>query len=118
MKRGLSFGFLVSIILLSACGQQGEILEQEGIIVEIKDNQDKWNQILVVSNINEGDIVNKTTDELIEMAQGKDGAYYSLEPSMYEKLEVGTHVIVYWNRNQELSEPPQREAEKIDVVSK
>lgn len=112
--------FILLVIMLSACGQQqveessnNSHLQQEGIIVGIKGHQ-----ILVVPNIEKEDISNKTTDELNEMAQKKDGAYYSLYPGMYEELEVGAHVIVYWNGNQEESDPPQRVAEKIDIVSK
>ena len=122
MKKALFYILLVCI--LSACtGQQEQssnnsLLEQEGVIVEIKENQDRWNRILVVPNINEEDISSKKNDELIELAQEKEGAYYGLEPEKFEELEVGTHVIVYWNGSQEDSDPPQRRAEKIEIISK
>src|SRR5699024_7473799 len=82
LKRILYLILLVSI--MSACSNGTSLLKQEGIIVEINERQDRWNQILVVPNISEDDISNKTTTELMEMAQENDGAYYSLEPGEYE----------------------------------
>lgn len=119
LKRGLFIILLVGI--LSACGQQEQSnntpsLKQEGIIVDIVKNQNKWNQILVVPNVNEKAISNKTKNELVKIAQEKEGAYYSLKPGKYEELAVGTHVIVYWNGLQLDSNPPQRKAEKIKII--
>ena len=47
-------------------------------------------------------------NELIKIAQEKGGAYYSFETGKHEDLEVGAHVIVYWNGQQLDSNPPQR----------
>lgn len=119
LKRILYLFLILFVGITGACSQEHSSNEtSEGIIVEKVERQDRWNQILVVPNISKDDISNKTTVELIEMAQENDGAFYSLEPGEYEKLEVGTNVIVYWNGDQEDSDPPQREAKKIDVVSK
>ena len=123
LKRVLYLFLILLVSIMGACGQEQSsndtsLLEQEGIIVEVKEHQGRWNQILVVPNISEDDISNKTTAELIEMAQENDGAYYGFGPGEYEEFRVGTHVIVYWNGDQEDSDPPQREAQKIDVVSK
>ena len=112
----IALGFLIA-----GCGQEETNLEhQEGIIVGIKekDYQDGWSQILVVPNISGEDISNKNNNELIKLAQEKGGAYYGFETSKYEELEVGAHVIVYWNGSQEDSSPPQRGLYKIDIVSK
>ncbi|MFJ8089308.1 DUF3221 domain-containing protein [Lysinibacillus sp. NPDC095746] len=121
MKKGIFI--ILFVCILSACTQQGNknnssLEQQEGIIVDIKENQNGWNQILVVSNVSEGDISNKKADELIKMAQEKDGAYYGFEPGKYEELEVGTHVIVYWDGSQLDSNPPQRGLEKVEIISK
>lgn len=126
MKKLLALSVALSF-LLAGCGQEqanntknksSSLEQQEGIIVDIKENQDGRSQILVVPNISEEDISNKKDDELIKIAQEKDGAYYSFKTGKYEELEVGAHVIVYWNGNQLDSDPPQRGIEKVDVVSK
>lgn len=119
LKRILYFFVILLFGLMSACSQElnsndAPLLDQEGIIVEIKEHEDDmWNQILVVPNISEDDIDDKTTETLIEMAQENDGSYYSLEPGKYDELEVGITVIVYWNGDQNDSNPPQREAKKL-----
>nr|WP_269135805.1 DUF3221 domain-containing protein [Sporosarcina cyprini] len=92
--------------------------QQEGIIVDIKENQNGRSQILVVPNISKEDISNKEEEELIKIAQENDGAYYGYETGKYKELEVGTYVIVYWNGNQLDSDPPQRGIERVDAVSK
>lgn len=123
MKRILLFAitFLISIILLAGCGDdtnRDNLETQEGTIVEIKENEDSWDQILIVPNATDEDISDKEDDELRELAQENDGAYYGLEPGKYEELEVGTHVTVYWNGDQTDSDPPQREAKDMDISSK
>ena len=126
MKKLLTL-FVALSFLIAGCGQEQEnnaedkgstSKQQEGIIVDIKETQDGRSQILVVPNISEEDISNKKEDELINLAQEKDGAYYSFETSKYKELEVGAHVIVYWNGEQLDSDPPQRGIDKVDVVSK
>lgn len=90
--------------------------KHEGIIAEIKENPDECNQIFVISNANADDIINKTINELMEITLKNDGAYYSFKANEYEKMKVGTEVIVYWNGYQEDSDLPQRNVESIDVV--
>ncbi|MBB4825071.1 hypothetical protein HNO89_002297 [Sporosarcina luteola] len=126
MKKRLALSVALSF-LIAGCGQEqanntenysSSLKQQEGIIVDIKKNQDGRSQILVVPNTNEEDISNKKDDELIKIAQEKDGAYYSFETGKYEELEVGAHVIVFWNGSQLDSDPPQRGIIKVDVISK
>lgn len=113
MLRSILFlTFLV--IVLGACGQR-EV--HEGIIAQIKEGRNELNQILIISNIDEGDIANKNNEELMNVAQENDGAYYSFKPTDYESLEVGMQVIIYWNGNQDDSAPPQRDAESVDIDS-
>ena len=108
MKKLLALSVTLSF-LVAGCGQEqanntenksGSLEQQEGIIVDIKENQGGRSQILVVPNISEEDTSNKKDDELIKIAQEKDGAYYGFETGKYEELEVGAHVIVYWNGDQ------------------
>lgn len=115
--------FILFVFVLCACEQQGESnnnlssnnipLEQhQGIIVEKKDNQ-----VLVLSNTDEENITNNTVDELIIMAQEKDGAYYNVTAEEYNDLKVGAHVVIYWNGSQLDSDPPQRGVEKMEIIS-
>ena len=121
MKKLLAFSIVLSF-LVAGCGQEKtnstNFEQQEGIIANIKENQNGRGQILDVPNISEEDISNKKEEELIKIAQEKDGAYYGFEMDKYEELEVGAHVIVYWNGTQLDSNPPQRGLEKVDVISK
>ena len=126
MKKLLAL-FVALSFLIAGCGQEqpndaedkgSTSKQQEGIIVDIRETQDGRSQILVVPNISEEDISNKKEDELINLAQEKEGAYYGFETSKYKELEVGAHVIVYWDGAQLDSDPPQRGIEKVDVVSK
>lgn len=126
MKKLLTL-FVALNFLIVGCGQeqannaQGKnstSKQQEGIIVDVRETQDGWSQILVVPNISEEDISNKKEDDLINLAQEKEGAYYGFETSKYKELEVGAHVIVYWDGAQLDSDPPQRGIDKVEVVSK
>ncbi|GAB0169060.1 DUF3221 domain-containing protein [Lysinibacillus sp. CTST325] len=118
MKKLLALAIALSF-LIAGCGQEATNLEhQEGIIVDIKELSDGINQILVVPNVLHEDISNKKLDELIKLAQEKGGAYYSFEIGKYVDLQVGTHVIVYWDGSQLDSNPPQRGLDKVDIISK
>lgn len=126
MKKLLTL-FVAWSFLLASCGQEetnnaqdkdSTSNQQEGIIVDIRETQDGWSQLLIVPNISEEDIYNKKENELIHLAQEKGGAYYSYETSKYKELEVGAHIMVYWNGAQLDSDPPQRGIEKVDVVSR
>lgn len=109
---------------------KSDTLEQhEGIIAEIDKTQDAaghghqgWYSILLIPNLDDVDILNKTEEELIEIAQKNKGAYYSVSPEMHDELEidVGMKVIVYWDLNvgEGESDPPVRDAEKIHITSK
>ncbi|ARJ37742.1 hypothetical protein SporoP8_01885 [Sporosarcina ureae] len=118
---------LLTLFVVAGCGKdqannmedkRSSLEKQEGIIVDIRATEDGRSQILVVPNISEDDISDKNDDELIKIAQEKDGAYYGFETGKYEELEVGAHVIVYWNGNQADSDPPQRGIEKVDIITK
>jgi hypothetical protein len=75
--------------------------------------------MLLISDIQATDILNKTEEELVKLSQENGGAYYGVNPAMYDELEldIGVKVIVYWNGNQGDSDPPIREAEKIEILS-
>ena len=117
--------FILLIVLLTGCSlglenrkENNSLEQQEGIIASIRENQDGWNQILVIPNVDEADISNKTEEELIQIAQENNGAYYGFKSDRYDNLKVGTEVIVYWDGSQLDSDPPQRGIEKVDVLSK
>ena len=120
MKKLLAL-FIVLSFLVAGCGQEQtkktDLEQQEGIIVDIREHQNGRNQMLVVPNITEEDISNKRLNELIRLAQEKDGAYYSFEIGEYKELEVGARVIVYWNGFQLDSNPPQRGLKKLEIIN-
>lgn len=116
--------------LLSACGQQenNDTVYQEnheGTIVKIEETDTEGNSyngryyLLVISDIQNINFLDKTEDELIKLAQEKDGAYYNVNSEVHEKLnlELGTQIVLYYN-GQGDSDPPVRDAEKIEVIAK
>jgi hypothetical protein len=111
------------MIILSACGQQNQKIDdnslekQEGIIAQKNERSDRNNQVLLIPNISEEDLVNKTVNQIITMAQEENGAYYSVTDEVFDEIELGTHVIIYWNGDQQKSDPPQRESKKIEIIS-
>ena len=118
MKKLLGLAIALCFLIVG-CGKEETNLEhQEGLIVDIKVQPGWGNQMLVIPNITEEDISNKKLDELIKLAQEKGGAYYGFDVDKYEELEVGDHVIVYWDGSQLDSNPPQRGVDKVDIISK
>lgn len=118
---------LIAVIFLAvACGQEestnpgngsDSLEKQEGLIVEIRKTEEDWRQILVVPDVNEEEIANKSEEELMKIAQDKKGAYYGFEKDEYKELEVGMYVIVSWDGLQLDSDPPQRGIEKVEIIS-
>ncbi|RPF55491.1 DUF3221 domain-containing protein [Aquisalibacillus elongatus] len=95
------------------------MFKQEGIIVMKKFRQiDEERQLLVIPNIDQDDMKDKTKIELEVMAQEKEGAYYHVSEEKFNELNVGSQIIVYWEYPELHSDPPQRGAEIIEVVSK
>ncbi|TMN22056.1 hypothetical protein [Lentibacillus cibarius] len=126
MKKGLLFLFLALSITLIACGQEEDIDtldKHKGTIVSIeKKNEDSdsfegWYFMLVISDVKDVNISKKDDDELKELAKEKDGAYYNVPPTIYKSsdLKVGNQVVAYFDKeSQAESNPPVRDAEKID----
>ena len=117
MKKLLGFAITLSF-LIAGCGKEETLKQQQGLIVDIKVQPGWGNQMLVIPNVTEEDISNMKMNELVEFAQEKGGAYYGFDVDKYEELEVGDHVIVYWDGPQFDSSPPQRGLDKIDILSK
>ncbi len=127
MKKGL-FLFLILLITLSACGQEEgnetkTFDKHKGTIVSIEeknkegDSFEGWYFMLVISDVKDVNISEKNDDELKELARKKDGAYYNVPPDIYKNsdLKVGDQIAVYFDKEaQGESDPPVRDAEKID----
>lgn len=129
LKKVLLITLLACI--LGACGQQVNENsnntsyegKHEGIIVKIEKPDGEGNPykgsyyMLVVSDVENINITDKSEEELITLAQESDGAIYIVNPDMYEDLDldIGTQIVLYYN-GQGDSDPPVREAGKIDVV--
>ena len=109
---------IVCSFLLVACGKEDIVLEQhEGMIAQIVDSGNERAQMLVIPNVVEQDIANKTVEELIQLARDKDGAFYTFELAKFDGLMVGTHIIAYWSGTQLDSDPPQRTLENVEILS-
>ncbi|WP_431804540.1 DUF3221 domain-containing protein [Halobacillus andaensis] len=117
MKKILLFLFITLVI--SACSYQEQNVDktslekQEGIIALKKERDERSKQILLIPDVKEEDVNNKTESEMIKMAQENNGAFYAVSTDKYNEINIGTNVIVYWNGNQEDSDPPQRSAKKL-----
>lgn len=121
MKKLLIFLFFAFII--SACSEQGEnindnsLVKQEGIVAHKIELDNRNYQVLLIPNIKKEDLDNKTINQIGTMAREKDGAYYYVKSDEFKELKVGTQVMIYSDGFQEDSDPPQRVAEKIEVIS-
>lgn len=121
MKKLLGF-IIVCSFLLVACGTEEEttssLVQQQGLIAEIIDSGNERAQILVIPNVAQQDIANKTTEQLIQLARDNDGAFYTYEVAKFKGLQVGVQIIAYWSGTQLDSDPPQRSLEKVEILTK
>ncbi|MDG5473206.1 DUF3221 domain-containing protein [Jeotgalibacillus sp. ET6] len=115
MRQAIIVFVVVFAAILSACSSEetnnDALKQQEGLIAE--KNED---HILVIPNLKKEDIDNKRNEELVMMASEKEGAYYEVEAEQLKELEKGIRVLLYWNGEQEDSDPPIRQAEKIETL--
>ncbi|MDC3418098.1 DUF3221 domain-containing protein [Aquibacillus salsiterrae] len=118
---------LVFVTLLTGCGNSSgngmeenevrdleeNIVEETGIVSLVKD--DGRVQVLLIPNVTKEQIEGKDERQINNLAQKNNGAWYSIKEG---RFEVGQEVKVYYNANQEQldSNPPQRGAEKIEVI--
>lgn len=122
MKKGL-FVFVVILIVLSACNQQGNnektssLEKHKGTIVNVEEEDGQY-YMLVISGMGDVNIFDKTLEELEELAREKDGAYYYIEAETYDELDltIGAEVIVYYD-GQGDSDPPVRDVLQIELIS-
>ncbi|MGD7045788.1 DUF3221 domain-containing protein [Jeotgalibacillus proteolyticus] len=116
MRYPITIFIIVIAAILSGCTSEEEknsdaLKQQEGIIAE--KNED---HILVIPNFKKEDIENKRNEELVMMASENGGAFYEVEAEQLKELEKGIRVLVYWNGEQEESDPPIRQAEEIESL--
>ncbi|GGK06148.1 hypothetical protein GCM10007063_30800 [Lentibacillus kapialis] len=118
-----SFLFIVAffiVIFIAGCDSDKNngynvTEEHEGIIANItksetRGDDDEGYRMLVISDVSVNDISGKTEDELTDVAQENNGAYYYMNEDIYDedKLEVnqGLKVKVYWGGDEGDSTPP------------
>ncbi|QFT90902.1 hypothetical protein FIU87_19840 [Bacillus sp. THAF10] len=113
---------LVVLLLLSACGldkQSGNSASMEkntpseerieGVIADMNGKQ-----ILVIPDATREDLVDATWEELYKK---NGGAYYYVDAETADTLKIGMKVAVFWDGDQEDSEPPLRSTEKVEIIS-
>ncbi len=89
----------------------------EGLIASIIKSESRY-QILVISNILMEDIETFTQEEIYELSYHYDSSLYNLSKEKVKNLKVGDYVQVHWDgHSQEDSAPPQRSAEKVDILT-
>jgi hypothetical protein len=123
LKRVLSLIFLV--VMLGACSQQdnNQITSNderdEGVIVHVEhDALENSYVVLTLPSVEDISYLDKTEDELIQLAQVNDGAYYEISQEKYEELDldIGIRIAGYFDAEFE-SDPPLRITDKIEVIS-
>jgi hypothetical protein len=124
LKRVLSL--ILIVVILGACGQQNDENNKntshgerdEGIIVNIEKEDDGTYLILTLPSVENINIIDKTRDELIKLAQENDGAFYKVSQEKYEELgvDIGKRIVGYYDAEFE-SDPPLRITDKIEVIS-
>ncbi len=124
LKRVLSL--ILIVVTLGACGQQNDENNKnsshgerdEGIIVNVEKEDDGRYLILTLPSVENINIVDKTRDELIKLAQENDGAFYKVSQEKYEELglDIGKRIVGYYDAEFE-SDPPLRITDKIELIS-
>lgn len=116
---------IFSLLLLLIIGCTNETLNdntlktQQGIISKktYDEGTNDYKRVLLIPNSTSEEIADKTFEELVAIAQQKEGAFYAVTHEQYDELNEGAHVIIHWSGSQLDSDPPQRGANKIDVIS-
>ncbi|WP_176481978.1 hypothetical protein [Paucisalibacillus globulus] len=123
MKRVLTL--LILVIMLGACSQQdnNQITSNderdEGVIVHIEyDTSNENYVVLTLPSVENITYLDKTEDELIQLAQENNGVYYEISQEKYEELDlnIGIRIAAYFDAEFE-SDPPLRITDKIEVIS-
>ncbi|MFD2629949.1 hypothetical protein [Oceanobacillus kapialis] len=117
--------FMLVIVMLGACGEQNnesasEEIREEGVIVHIEksDTFEGDYLLLTLPSLENTNVLNKTREELIKLAQENNGAFYVVTEEKYEELNlaVGKTIVGYYDGEGE-SDPPVRFTDKIEVKS-
>lgn len=115
------FLFLCSIILVSCSNlEQNDnknLSEFDGYVVQKRIFHSGY-QILVIPEIERDLIMSSTDGELKEIGAHKNGVYFSLEKDLYNQIQKGSRVKVFYDseKGQEDSNPPQRDSENVKIV--
>lgn len=109
----------LSFFILVACSSNmdsNNLTSIEGIIADKSANNI---QILVIPNIDKSDITNKNINDLKSLAEDKDGIYFIVSSSDYNKYNVGDKVSVKYDPQGDVEEsnPPIREAINVKSIN-
>lgn len=113
----------LSFFILVACSNMdsnnlnsNNLTSIEGIIADKSANNI---QILVIPNIDKSDITNKNINDLKSLAEDKDGIYFIVSSSDYNKYNVGDKVSVKYDPQGDVEEsnPPIREAINVKSIN-
>ncbi|MCM3572333.1 YobA family protein [Mesobacillus subterraneus] len=101
-------------LLIVACSNESTY---SGKVVQKAERNDNSYLILVVKNISDSDLKNKSADELLEIASLPDnGLNFYVDKKTYENIEVGNKVEVTYSGPAQESLPPKVGAKKVKVI--
>ncbi|WP_337020142.1 hypothetical protein [Oceanobacillus massiliensis] len=121
MKRVLISILLV--VILVACNKKDNqntsyAERDEGVVVNVEKDDTGSYLILTLPRTENINLLDKTRDELIKLAQENNGAFYKVSPEKFEELdlEIGQRIVGEYSEVGE-SDPPVRFTDNIEVIS-
>ena len=114
MNRKLFILTFFYCILLVACSEKYTFT---GTVVFKEQLNDNGHIMLVIKNINNSDIKEKSAEEILEIASLPDnGVYFYVDKKAYEQVEIGNKVEVIYSGPAQESLPPKVSAKKVKII--
>lgn len=101
-------------LLIVACSNKSTFT---GKVVQKVERNDNSYLILVIKNVSDSDLENKSAEELFEIASLPDnGKFFYVDKKTFEDTEVGKRVEVTYSGPAQESLPPKLGAKKVKVI--
>lgn len=114
MNRKLLTFMILCCLVLVACTEKSTFI---GKVVQKVERNDNSYLILVVKNVSDSDLENKSAEELFEIASLPDnGKFFYVDKKTYDNTEVGKKVEVTYSGPAQESLPPKLGAKKVKVI--
>lgn len=119
---------LLSFIVVIACSNtetnrigethipESSNVKQQGIIVDKKIVNTQSYRVLLVSGVTTDELNNQSTQEIVNKAMKEmNAAWYVVDQETYDKLKPKQKVEITAGTNQKDSNPPIREAMRVEI---